>query len=204
MKKSAKQIISIAILFILVFLIWIFLGPQPYTFHLAKVDLDVIENLKSFTEDGANNNIDASQITKKYESVRLATLSKATSRISQRNTLIVLSNVLCVLSIIASFIISFLGANTGAFIKSETLDSSLDKLEGSKLKLKKQLITLSACAILSTTLSNRLSSYADKAQSTAYEIIDLIKASDTKISSAININEVNNITKSFELDASKY
>lgn len=204
MTKLAKQILFVAGLFILAFLTWIFFEPKPFAFRIANTDLNVIENIKSFTENGSNKSVDATEITKKYEAVRGITLSKAKKYISQRNSLNILSNVLCVASIIASFIISMLGANKGIFIKSETINSELEKLKEGESKFKKQLILFSAIAILSTTLSNRLNSYADKAQSTAYEIIDVIKTADTKISSAININEVKNITNSFELDASKY
>lgn len=194
---------SIALIFILAVTAWIIFGSKAITFHVSKTDLSAIENLKSFSENGQTNS-DLEAITKKYEVTRNTALSKASALISKRNTLNVLSNILCIISIIASFIISIIGASKGLFIKLESIESDLEKAKGEELTFKKKLILFSAIAILSTTVSNRITSFADKSQNAAYEIIDLVKSTDSKMSSSININEAKNISSSFELDASKY
>jgi hypothetical protein len=203
MTRQTRLMISIALLFILGVVVWIIFGYKPMSFQISKTDFSVIENLKSFSENGqASLNADA--ITKKYEATRNTALSKASAFITKRNVLNVVSNILCIVSIIASFIISILGANKGLFVKLDSLESDLEKAKSEELTFKKKLILFSAIAILSTTLSNRITSFADKSQTTAYEIIDLIKSTDSKMSSSININEAKNISSSFELDASKY
>lgn len=203
MTTQARRFTTIAVIFTVGITIWIITGSKPFEFQISKTDLSTIENLKSFSENGQPN-IDADSVTKKYEIIRKATLSKASAFIARRNALNLTSNILCILSIIASFIISVLGANKGLFLKVDSMESDLEKAKSEELTFKKKLILFSAIAILSTTLSNRITSFADKSQNTAYAILDLIKSTDSKMSNSINVIEAKNISSSFELDASKY
>lgn len=183
-------------------------GPRPRALKLPKLDTSASLNLKNFNENSGGQEPVMGQeplvITAAYEKLRAGALSKSKTFINNRDTLNLAFNIMSVVSIIASFMVTIIGAAKGVHLTTEKLDQQLNKLKLADTKFKRWVIGCSAVAVLSTTLANRFSAYADKQQSQGIEIIDMVKTADAKVAGALDIKEVKNAADALELDLAKY
>lgn len=186
-------------------IILILFGPQPksYTIKVLTVSEGQL-HLFRFKGGKINLEANAENIVKKYNATRSVAIDKMASFVRQRNLLLQIFHGLCILSIIGSFVLSYMGATRGLIISSENVVEKIDDLKKSDSLFKKRIIVISAISILLTTLSNRTSVYADQLDNKATEIGNLIKDIDGKIISKIEVEYAFAMVNAFELDISKY
>lgn len=204
MTTSAKIWLGAAI-FITGLLVVLFVsGPHPVSIELPVLDTSNHLTLQHFDEGNEGRYTSPSYHSQpyNYQTLREKAVGQATIYMGKRDTLNLLFNILSVISVVASFSVTVIGANHGWYLSAEKIDKQLAKVKDQRTK--KWIILLSAIAVLSTTLANRFSAYADKEQSKGSEIIGLVRTADAKVSGALDFKEVQNASENLELDLAKY
>lgn|GEM_PF-5126614 len=198
-----KALIWCTITFLLLSVFFISTAPPPKLVSLQEFRYGKITDIKGFGE-GSVSTLNADSLSSKYKAVRAVAKAKAANFIVERNLLNIVYQVLCILAVLTSLIVSYLGSTKAIYLDANSIENKMDAVKKQDKTFKKRIIFLSILSLVLTTASNRTSSFYDKAQSKANEIIDLIKNSDLKVTSSINLHEVSNAISSLELDTEKY
>ncbi|WP_448698159.1 hypothetical protein ACFGVR_15165 [Mucilaginibacter sp. AW1-3] len=210
MTKSAKMWLSATVIITALLSLIFFCGPAPATFKVPKMDTSNPLTLQNFDE-GSGDQSGGADPTKpphqqipqnNYQNFRTKALNQAIGYMGNRDKLNLFFNILSIVSIVASFSVTVIGANNGWHLSADKIDKDLPKVKNQVTK--KWIILLSSAAVLSTTLANRCSAYADKEQSKGLEIIGLVKTADSMVAGALDINEVQHVAEDLELDLAKY
>jgi hypothetical protein len=200
---NRSLLVSLAVIVAAAAVVLILTSPRPKSFALTEFSYGKIVDIKGFTE-GPKNAFNPDSLAAQYKLVRAGAKTKAGSFIRQRNNLNIAYHVLCVLTIVSSLVVSYLGATKGLLLDPARLESQLEKVQQQEMSFRKAVIFLSILSLVLTTVSNRVVSYYDKTQNKATEVIELIKNADIRMASALNLTEVANIVSSLELDIEKY
>lgn len=195
--------VSIALLIAAVGITLMIVGHKPKKYIISEFHYGKISEIKGFTE-GPKNALNPDSLAEHYKQIRSNAKAKASMIIKERNNLNFVYHTLCILAIITSLVVSYLGATKGVVVEASDLVSKIDSIKKQNLKFRKVIIFLSILSLVLTTASNRVIAYYDNKQNQANEVIDLIKNADLRMTSSINLNEVANVISSLELDIEKY
>lgn len=184
---------------------WVVGSARRYkAIQIPSFQLSQLNSIHAFNELSHDSAKHAADLTSRFDSIKQRAFNKISDSVKTRNTFNTLSNLTSIFSIVASFLLSVIGANRGIVVDNNNLSQSLSVLKKKELGFKKALLLLSALAILFTTLSNKFGSYATTAQSQANDMAGVLKTAEMKMLSALNAKEIDAIIDNLEIDVSKY